>query len=136
MLSKWVTLPVRGSTPGNRLPSDVIGLIKTHIFSVLCIASNSQRLLCSFCYSSLRFPPANSYCSYVWRDAFRHSAVRLINQATLPTHDIWQHVIKNDTHKASTARLHRRCPAAGNVQRSALWKTLKWADSSKGGCNL
>lgn len=125
MLSKWVTLPVRGSTPGNRLPSDVIGLIKTHIFSVLCIASNSQRLLCSFCYSSLRFPPANSYCSYVWRDAFRHSAVRLINQATLPTHDIWQHVIKNDTTKqALYTQLLGRCPAACSVQRSVLWNAL------------
>jgi len=38
--------------------------------------------------------------------------------------NIWQHVIKKNTKKASSTQLLRRCPDSGNTQQNVLWKAL------------
>ena len=132
-----MTPPVPGSTPGKRLPWDVMGLFKTHTNSLLCFASDSKRLLCSFCYSGWDFPLSNSYCWGVRRDAFRHSAMtHQSGDSRLPL-NIWQRVVKWKIQRKFYPRgFYGGVQAASSTHRSVLWKTFNWFDSNKGVCNI
>ena len=91
--------PVPGSTLGNRLPCDVMGLFKTHINSLQHFASVNG------CYAQsaiavLAFHLATVIAKMCVLTHFRHSAMtRQSGDSSLPF-SIWQCMIKEDTKKA------------------------------------
>ena len=82
-------MSVPGLTLGNRFPWYVTCLFKTHINFLQHFASDSQWMLCLFCYSGFGFPLSDSYCqgygvhcSQNWHN----TAIQHLSGYTLQTH--------------------------------------------------
>ena len=118
--------------PRNRLPWNAMGLFKIHINSLQCFVSDSQWLLRSLCYSSLRFPLSDNYCYDVVARCIFTIQQWLISQMTPAwlwiSGNMWLRKIQR---KRYSCDFFGGIQAASSMQVRVLWRTLSGLPSIK-----